>query len=129
MGFYMVDIKCGGYQTLSQLLIGKNYALPNLGGGSPKLVTVVNSNGVASKSASSSSSSVKGASKNLVRVMNGQVTPSASKHSYPQGELKLDVGDTYEVLVTNVETINDFYIQLSGKSSFCFFFFFVTFIF
>lgn len=116
MGFYMVELKCGGDQTLSKLLIGKNYALPNLGGGSPKLAAVVNSNGVASKAASSSSS-LKGASvsKNLVRVMNGQVTPSESKHSYPQGELQLHVGHTYEVLVTNVETINDFYIQLAGK--------------
>lgn len=127
--FYMVEIKVLD-QNLSQMLINKNYALPNTDGGSPRVasssastngttngttssthLSKSSSNGGISKGISTSS----GVSKNLIRIINGSIKPSETKNSYPNGELKMEVGKTYEVIVTNVETLNDFYIQHAGK--------------
>ena len=111
--FYMVDLRLKD-KTLSQLLIEKNYALPNLEGGSPKIATVCTKPISREITAAAAIKSLSNVPKNLVRVMNGEVTPSQSKNSYSKGELELDIGGKYEVVITNVETINDFYIQLAG---------------
>lgn len=106
--FYMVNILVGG-QKLSQLLIEKKYALPNVGGGSPKISAIKNPKSYLKSNLTSPAAS------NLVAISNGEVRPSGEKKRYPKGELIMDVGKTYEVQVTNVETINEFYVQLAGK--------------
>jgi hypothetical protein len=94
--FYMVNIKAGE-ESLSKLLIDKNYALPNVSGSSPKAATVV------------------AASKQRPASLEVPKPKDYTKKVYPNGELKMEIGRTYEVIVTNVETVNEFYVKLAGN--------------
>lgn len=112
--FYMISIQLGD-QTLSQMLIDKNYALPHVGGASPpKIATNAKCANLVKPDLKSITTKVGASKAKLIPVKNGKINPSCEKKRYKCIDLALEVGNTYEVYVINVETINEFYIQLAG---------------
>lgn len=116
---YMVTVRVAE-TTLAQMLIERKYVLAAPGGKtvkSPPHAPPARPAAAAQQTVTVAAAAVSASIKpRLIPIRNDcDLRPSNERRVYTNGEIKLKFRETYEIYVINVETINEFYVQLAGK--------------